>query len=395
MADFDHSDLFRSWCARSAHYGVTHTEVADAARAFVQREIVPHVSAWEKAGAVPREVNRAAGEAGLLGLGFPEQYGGISEGIDQFHHIAVGNEFARCGAGGVQASLFIHAVGLWPILRVGSEALKERVAAAVLRGEKLISLAVTEPSGGSDVANLRTSARGRGDHYVVNGSKLYITSGMRSDYFTVAVRTGGAGPKGVSLLLIERGMKGFTQTPLEKMGWDCSDTAALYFDDVEVPLANLIGAEGAAFPAMMANFNGERIGIAANACAYAWLCIEDAIAWARERETFGQRLIERQVIRHKIAEMFRQVIAAQTWVDACAAAANALRPVSPAELALLKIQATRALEYCAREAVQILGAAGCVKPSRVERIYREVRLNAIGGGSEEVMFDLAARQLGL
>jgi acyl-CoA dehydrogenase len=285
-----------------------------------------------------------------------------------------------------------HGIGLPPILAMGSEEMKRRVAPQVLAGEKIIALGITEPSGGSDVANLKTRAERVGNKYVVNGAKMFITSGMRADYVTVAVRTGGAGMGGISLMLIEADMPGFTRTPLEKMGWHCSDTAALYFDNVEVPPENLIGPENAGFMGIMQNFNGERLGMAHGACAFARVCLEEAVAYAKERETFGKPLVGHQSIRIKLADMERQIWTTQAWVDQCAWAVREGK-ARPADFAMLKVQATRMLETVAREAAQVLGGASYLKGSKVERIYREVRVNAIGGGSEEIMLDLAGRQL--
>jgi acyl-CoA dehydrogenase len=221
---------------------------------------------------------------------------------------------------------------------------------------------------------------------------MFITSGMRADYLTVAVRTGGAGMGGISLMLIEADMPGFTRTPLEKMGWHCSDTAALHFDNVEVPPENLIGPENAGFMGIMRNFNSERLGMAHGCCAYARVCLEEAAAWARERETFGKPLVGHQSIRIKLADMARQVNATQAWVDQCAWQVREGK-TEPADFAMLKVQATRMLEAVARDAAQVLGGASYLKGSKVERIYREVRVNAIGGGSEEILLDLAGRQL--
>ena len=267
-------------------------------------------------------------------------------------------------------------------------------APAVLAGDKRICLGITEPSGGSDVAQLKTRAVREGDEYVVNGSKMFITGGMRADYITTAVRTGGPGMGGISLLLIDAHAPGVTRTNLKKQGWWASDTAAIYFQDVRVPAANLIGGENQGFIGIMLNFNGERLGMAAGANAYARVCLEEAVKWARERMTFGKRLADHQVIRHKIADMVRQINATQSYLEMCAwRVQNGETPA--ADLALLKVQATLTMEYCAREAMQILGGNGYMRGSRVERIYREVRVNAIGGGSEEIMRDLAARQMGL
>lgn len=385
--------MFDQWRKRSPYYNDSHEEWSSTVKKFVAREIEPNIDAWERAGTLPRELHRKAAEVGILGLGFPEKFGGITDGVDRFHGLITGIEMAQVGAGGLLASLMIHGVALPPVIAAGSAALKERVVPSVLAGEKIIALGVTEPSGGSDVAALKTRAERRGDRYIVNGSKIFITSGMRADYYVVAVRTGGPGARGISLLLLEKGMKGFTQTPLEKMGWHCSDTATLYFEDVEVPVGNLIGEEGGAFRGLMANFNGERIGIASSSNAFAMVCLEDALAWARERETFGMKLNQNQAIRHKFAEMSRQILATQAWVDR--ACDSVMRGQDDAgEIALLKIQGTRTLEYCAREAAQILGGASYLRGCKIERIYREVRPNVIAGGSEEIMLDLAAKQLG-
>ena len=385
--------MFDQWRARSPYYNDSHEDWAQTVRRFCEHEVVPHIDRWEREGELPRELHRKAAEVGLIGLGFPEAYGGVTEGVDRFHGLVAGAELAAVGAGGLLASLMIHGVALPPIIAAGSAALKQRIVPEVLSGEKIMALGVTEPSGGSDVAALKTRAERRGDRYIVNGSKTFITSGMRADYYVVAVRTGGPGARGISLLLLEKGMKGFSQTRLEKMGWHCSDTASLYFEDVEVPAENLIGEEGGAFRGLMANFNGERIGIASSSAVFAMVCLEEALAWARERETFGMPLNRNQAIRHKFSEMARQIFATQAWVDrACDALMRGRDDAG--EIALLKIQGTRTLEYCARESAQILGGASYLRGCKVERIYREVRPNVIAGGSEEIMLDLAAKQLG-
>lgn len=378
----------------SPFYNETHHAWRRELRKFVDREMMPYVDEWEEKGEFPLELYKKASDFGLSRMGYPEQYGGISEGLDRFHSIVTAEELARLGAGGINASLLVHGIGLPPILAIGSSEMKLHIAPQVLSAEKRIALAITEPSGGSDVAQLKTRAVRDGGDYVVNGSKMFITGGMRADYFTTAVRTGGPGMGGISLLLIEANMPGVSRTNLKKQGWWSSDTAALYFEDVRVPAANLIGGENQGFIGIMLNFNGERLGMAAGANAYARVCLEDAVKWARERSTFGKRLADHQVIRHKIADMVRQINATQAYLESCAwRVQNGETPA--ADLALLKVQATLTMEYCAREAMQILGGSGYMRGSRVERIYREVRVNAIGGGSEEIMRDLAARQMGL
>lgn len=386
MHDFD------AWRARSPYYDETHDALSQSVRTFVEREILPNIDQWEADRELPRALHIKAAEAGILGLNYPEEYGGHSEGFDVFHGMVVSNELARAGAGGLGASLMTHGIGLPPILATGSDAMKTRIAPPVLAGEKIIALGITEPSGGSDVANLKTKAVADGDDYVVNGSKMFITSGMRCDYMTTAVRTGGDGAGGVSLLLIEMDREGVSRNPLDKMGWHCSDTAAIFFDDVRVPRENLIGPENAGFMAIMRNFNGERLGMAMGCCAYARVCLEEAAEWAQTRQTFGKSLVGHQVIRVKLANMARQIGATQAWVDQCAWAVREGCD-QPADYAMLKVQATGMLENVARDAAQILGGASYLTGSKVERIYREVRVNAIGGGSEEIMLDLAGRQL--
>lgn len=384
---------FDDWRSKSPFYDDSHEAVAQSVRRFIALEATPHIDAWEKARIIPREFQRKAGAAGLLGLGFPEKYGGTTDGIDIFHHFVQTEEIAAPGAGGLYSSLMTHMVALPPVLALGSEDMKNRVAPAVIAGDRIMALGITEPSGGSDVARLKTRAERKGDRYIVNGSKMFISSGMRADYFTVAVRTGGPGMGGISLLLMEPGMKGFARTPLEKMGWHCGDTAALYFDNVEVPVENLIGPENQGFVRVLENFNSERLVAAQQCMAYARVCLEEAVAWARDRETFGKKLGEHPVIRSKLADVARQIDATQAMTDlvawrfikGCAA---------PADYALLKVQATLAFERVAREAAQVFGGASYLQGNKVERIYREVRVMAIGGGSEEILLDLAGRQLG-
>lgn len=383
---------FADWRARSPYYDETHEALADSVRRFVEREIAPHIDRWEAEGELPRALHKKAAEAGILGLRYPEQYGGHSEGFDIFHGLVLTEELAAVGAGGLGASLMTHGIGLPPVLALGSDALKQRVAPPVLAGDKIIALGITEASGGSDVAQLRTRATREGAHYRVNGDKMFITSGMRADWLTAAVRTGGPGASGVSLLLIDMDAPGVSRTRLDKMGWRCSDTAAIQFDDVLVPAENLIGAENAGFIGIMRNFNSERLGMAMGCCAFARVCLREAAGWAQTRETFGKPLVGHQSIRIKLADMARQIATTQAWVDLCAWQVQKGCD-KPADFAMLKVQATRMLEIVAREAAQILGGASYLTGSKVERIYREVRVNAIGGGSEEIMLDLAGRQL--
>ncbi len=376
----------------SPYYTPEHEAFRDVMRRFVAKEITPFADQWDEAEEFPRELYKKASQVGMLQLGFPEEYGGLP--TDPFFGIILSEELAQAGCGGVSASLMSHTIGCPPIARLGSEAMKRHVLPQILSGEKISALAITEPSGGSDVANLKTTARRQGDHYVVNGQKMFITSGMRADYFTVAVRTGGAGMGGVSLLLIERDTPGFARTKLRKMGWWASDTAQLFFDDCKVPAQNLIGEENAGFIGIMLNFNQERLGMSASSYGFAKVCLEEAISYARERETFGKPLIKNQVIRHKLVDMAMRVNAVKAYLESLTwRVAQGERPV--AEICMLKVLATTTLEYVANEAMQVLGGAGYLRGGKVERIYRETKVMSIGGGSIEIMKDLAAKQMGL
>lgn len=376
----------------SPFYNADHIAFRDVIRRFVQNEIEPFATEWDEAGGFPRELYEKAAAIGLLGLGFPEEYGGTP--CDQFMWIVATQELARAAAGGVSASLNSHSIGAPPIARAGSPELKARVLPEILSGKKISALAITEPSGGSDVANLRTRAVRDGDHYVVNGEKTFITSGMRADYITTAVRTGGEGPGGVSLLLIPGDTPGLTRTPLKKMGWWASDTATLHFDNCRVPAGNLLGTEGAGFMIIMMNFNSERLTMAAGCIAASKVCLDEATEYARQRFTFGKPLVKHQVIRHKLVDMAQKIAASQAMLELLAWRVD--QGESPiAEICMLKNQATQTMAFCASEAVQIFGGAGYMRGVKVERIYRDVKVNAIGGGTEEIMKDLASRQMGL
>ncbi len=372
-----------------------HQVFRDSVRAFVAREIAPNVAAWDEAETFPRELYLRAAQVGLLGIGYPEEYGGTL--ADGWYRLIATEEIARAGSGGLMASLFSHNIGLPPILAHGSDALKQRILPAVLRGEKVAALAITEPSGGSDVARIRTTARLDGGHWVIDGEKVFITSGMRADWITVAVRTGGKGAAGISLIAVPGDAPGLTRTPLAKMGWWCSDTAHLRFDACRVSADHLIGEEGAGFRTIMENFNGERLLMSAGACAFAQVCHDEALDWARQRQTFGAPLVTHQAIRHKLMDMQMRLFSTRAWLHALVERQEAGDTGSQwvAELCLLKNHATQSMQFCADQAVQILGAMGFMRGTKSERIYREVKVMMIGGGAEEIMKELAARQLGV
>lgn len=400
---------------RSPFYGEHHQRWRERCRSLVERELAPFAEAWDEAGEIPAEELRAkAYAAGLYGATWPREFGGTppdgSEGpwhgsweavkVDPFFDLILWDELARCGSGGLLAGLVVPTnIGLPPVLVYGSDALKERMARPCITGEKSCCLCVTEPGGGSDVAAVSTTAVREGDFYVVNGAKKWITGGMKADFFTVLVRTGAAseGRGGASMLVVERGTPGITTRRMQTQGWWASNTTYIEFDNVRVPASNLIGQEGQGFKYTMINFNHERFVLTVQMLRFARICVEDSIVFARRRKTFGKRLIDHQVIRHKIAEMARGLEGTQRALENYAYQVKCGVPDADlgGYMALVKVGGSKLMELCAREASQILGGQSFTRGgagSRVERIYREVRVMAIGGGSEEIMLNLAMAQ---
>lgn len=376
------------------YFDESHQLIRDSVRRFVEREVLPYIDEWEEAEEFPRELYLKAGAAGILGIGYPEAYGGSCEG-DLFAKVAASEELMRCGSGGLVAGLGSLDIGLPPVVKWARPEVRERVVPAVLRGEKIMALAVTEPSGGSGVANLKTRAVRDGDHYRVSGSKTFITSGVRADYYTVAVRTGGEGFAGISLLLVEKGTAGFSVgRKLKKMGWWASDTAELFFDDCRVPAENLIGVENAGFACIMANFQSERLALAVMANMTAQLALEESLRWAREREAFGKPIGKFQLLRHRLAEMATQLEVSREFTYRQAAKMAAGKSVIK-EISMAKNFATDVADRLTYDAVQVLGGMGYMRESLVERLYRDNRILSIGGGSREIMNEIIGKQMGL
>jgi acyl-CoA dehydrogenase len=365
----------------------------ESAAAFVRRSVLPGLAAWEEAGEVPRALHREAAAAGLLGIGYPEEVGG--QGGDLVDVVTVMEAMVEAGASpGLHAALFTHAIALPHIVAAGDAGLIDRFVRPTLAGELIGSLAVTEPGGGSDVASLRTRAMQDGDGYVVDGAKTFITSGARADFVTTAVRTGGPGARGVSLLVVERGTPGFTvDRRLAKMGWLCSDTAELGYAGVRVPRDFLVGPENGGFGLVMRQFVTERLALAVHAYAVADRALALTRAWTQERTTFGVPLAGRQAVVHRLVEARQRVELARTYTRSVVVRHAAGEDVT-AEACLAKNAAVAAGEWVVDQAVQLHGGAGYLRESEVERHYRDVRILGIGGGATEVLADLAGRLLG-
>ncbi len=371
----------------------------DTVQRFIDNEITPHANEWDEAGDFPWALHQKAGELGLFGFGIDEAYGGLGFD-DALMRFDSATAMGYAGVGGVNASLFSRGIMTGPIQHLASEDQKAEALTAIVSGEAGGALAMTEPSGGSDLARMKTKAVRDGDDFLISGEKTFITGGMKASWFVVGARTGGDGFGGVSLFLVPSDAPGFTRTAItNKMGWWASDTATLHFDQCRVPATAQLGQEGACLLAIMDNFNYERLSLAAGCLGMARRCLDDAIEYAQQRETFGKPLIKHQAIRHKIADMSMKIDALDSYLQMIAWRINEARdsgsPMPAAELAKVKVLGSKTAEFCANEALQILGGAGYLRGCAVERIYREVKVMAIGGGSEEIMRDLAVKQMGL
>jgi acyl-CoA dehydrogenase len=370
-----------------------HAAIRQIARRFAATHIAPRGAEWEEAEEFPIELYRQSAASGVTGIGYPEDVGGA--GGDLGHVLVACDELILAGRSvGTVVGLGSHGIALPPIVRFGTDDQKRRFVTPTLRGELIAALAVTEPGGGSDVANLTTRAERDGDVYVVNGAKTFITSGCRADLVTCAVRTGGPGHGGVSLLVIEKSTPGFTVAKkLRKTGWWASDTGELAFENCRVPVANRIGPEHGGFAMIMMNFAGERLMLAGQCVAIAELAYREAVGWAKQRTAFGKTLTGFQVTRHKLAEMVTRIAAARALVNEVTV--RVLRGEQAAGLAAMaKNVSTDMCSFVVDHAVQIHGGYGYMREVLVERLYRDARLYPIGGGTREIMNEIVAKTEG-
>ncbi len=367
-----------------------HAALRLQARRFAERHVAPRSAEWEEDEEFPAELYATAAAAGITGVGYPEDVGG--SGGDLTHTLVVADELVLAGRSvGTCVGLGSHGIALPMIVRFGTDEQKRRFVVPTLKGEKIAALAITEPGGGSDVAGLTTRAVRDGDHYVITGAKTFITSGVRADLVTTAVRTGGPGHGGVSIIVIEKGTPGFTVSKkLKKTGWWASDTAELTFDECRVPAANRIGPENGAFPMIMSNFAGERLFLAGQCVSIAELAYREAVSYARQRQAFGKPLTGFQVTRHKLADMSTKIAAARALTGE--ATTRVLRgEVAAALCAQAKNAATDMCSEVVDQAVQIHGGMGYMRETLVERLYRDARLYPIGGGTREIMNEIIAK----
>lgn len=374
-----------------AYFGKEHDLLRKAVREFIKKEVTPNIHEWEEAGEFPRSLYKKMGDLGFLGICYPEEVGGTPG--DYFFKIASSEELMRSGSGGFVASIGSLDIALPPIVKHGTKDQIDRFVKPVIEGERIAALGITEPGGGSDVANIKTTAVKDGDHYIVNGSKTFITSGVRADQLTCAVRTGGEGHKGISFLLIEKDTPGYSVgKKLEKTGWWASDTAEIFFDNCRVPAENLIGEENLGFYIIMENFQTERLSLCVMANMTAQMALEESIKYVKEREAFGKKLAGFQVTRHKVAEMATLVEASREFTYRVAAKMDAgIDQIK--EVSMAKNFAVSVSDRVTYDAVQLFGGYGFTREYLVERLYRDNRILSIGGGTTEIMKEIISKMI--
>ena len=371
----------------------THRMLRDTLRRFVDNEIVPVARGWEDAGCVPREVLRRMGGLGFLGLRCPEAYGGA--GMNVLGTAVLAEELGRSSFGGFAVTVLVHTDMASPhLMHAGSPGQLERHMPAIVAGEKITAVAVTEPDAGSDVRSIRTTARRDGADWVLNGAKMYITNGVHADLYFVAAKTDpAAGTKGISMFIVEKGAPGLSVArPLDKMGWRCSDTAELVFDNCRVPQANLLGEEGRGFYAIMKNFQNERITLGAMAMGEAAKALELTLDYVKQRKAFGAVLWDKQAIRQRLSmlaakvEAGRQLVYSAAWADA--QGRDCVKEVS-----MVKAYCGELVNEVMYDCLQFHGGFGYIRDSAIERMARDARIQSIGGGATEVMLEEVAKRL--
>jgi acyl-CoA dehydrogenase len=371
-----------------------HQAIRQSAHRFASTHLREHGAQWEEDEEFPIELYQVAAHTNIAGIGYPDTVGG--QGGDLSHLLVAADQLiVSSQTVGTVVGLGSHGIALPPIVRFGTPQQHEQFVRPCLRDGKIAALAVTEPGGGSDVAALATTAVRDGEFYIVNGSKTFITSGTRADFVTTAVRTGGAGHGGVSLLVIERGTPGFSVSrKLKKTGWWASDTAELHFDNCRVPISNRIGAENAAFAMIMMNFANERLMLAAQCVAIAQLAYDESVAYCKQRQAFGKNLSGFQVTRHKLADMATRIAAARALTGEAV-----MRQIRGEQImalaAMAKNTATDMCSFVCDCAVQLFGGYGYMRETLVERLYRDARLYPIGGGTREIMNEVISKTIAL
>lgn len=375
---------------RATHLSPEHLTFRETLRAFIDKEVIPYIDLWEKEQQIDRSIWKKMGDMGFMGIGFPEDYGGLD--LDFYYSMILCEELSHCFSGGFTISaLVIQYMSAPYLLKYGSEDLKERYLKPVIMGDMVSAIAITEPGAGSDVRNIRTTAVKAGDHYTINGSKTFITNGYYGDFFITAVKTDpDKGTKGISLILIDRHAEGVSAHKIDKMGWHASDTAELAFDNVKVPASNLLGKEGAGFGYLMDGLQLERLTAAIQSIATAEFTLKYTMEYINIREAFGKKLQEFQVIRHRIAQMVADIKTTKAFVNYCCDLQNdGIYAVEDCSIA--KLQANELAISIVHQCLQLFGGYGFTEDYKIARLYRDVRAGTIIGGTSEIMLEIIAK----
>ena len=367
-----------------------HQVFRESLRSFIQKEILPNVDTWEEKGEIDKSIWKKMGDMGYLGLIFPEEYGGLNLDFDYSKIFC--EELSQCFSGGFTISAlvieYMSATYLW---KYGSEFLKEKYLTQVIAGEMVSAVAITEPGAGSDVQNIKTTAVDEGDHFVVNGSKTFITNGYYGDFFITAVKTDPkAGKKGVSLLLIDRNAAGVTANKIKKMGWLASDTAELGFDNVVVPKENLVGELGEGFKYLMGGLQLERLTAAIHSLATAESAVNYTLEYIKERSAFNKQLKDFQVIRHRVSQMMTDILVQKAFVQYCCDLQNQ-GVYAVKECSIAKLQCSELAVKVIGECLQLFGGYGFTEDYKISRLYRDAKVGTIIGGTSEIMLEILSK----
>ncbi|SEA27628.1 Acyl-CoA dehydrogenase [Arachidicoccus rhizosphaerae] len=375
---------------RATRLSEDHQMFRDSLRIFMEKEVHPHIDKWERNQQIDRDIWKKMGEMGFMGINFPEQYGGLN--LDFYYAMILCEELSHCFSGGFTISaLVIQFMSAPYLLKYGTEDLKEKYLKPVIMGDLISAVAITEPGAGSDVKNIRTTAVRQGDHYIINGSKTFITNGYYGDFFITAVKTDpGAGSKGISLILIDRHAPGVSAHKIDKMGWHASDTAELRFDQVQVPATNLLGEEGAGFGYLMDGLQLERLTAAIQSIATAEFTLQYTMDYINVREAFGKKLQEFQVIRHRIAQMVADIKTTKAFVNYCCDLQND-NIYAVEDCSIAKLQANELAISIVHQCLQLFGGYGFTEEYKIARMYRDVRAGTIIGGTSEIMLEIIAK----
>lgn len=376
----------------SMYFNEEHQLFRESLRDFLKKEVVPHIDKWEKTGTIERFIWEKFGEMGYFGLAYPEEYGGMD--LDLFYTVILLEELQRVNSGGFAAAIWAHAyLAMTHVNKEGNHALKEKYLTASITGEKIGCLCITEPFGGSDVAGMRTTAVKKGDKYIINGSKTFITNGVYSDYLVVAAKTNPElGNKGISIFIMDRDTPGISATKLEKLGWKASDTGEIAFDNVEIPLENLMGEENKGFAYIMQHFALERLIMGVNAHARAEYALEYAIQYMSEREAFGRTIDKFQALRHTMADLAAELEVCKTYNYTVAYRLNKKEYVVK-EATISKLQSTKMADTVIYQCLQMLGGYGYMEEYPMARLLRDSRLGPIGGGTSEILREIIAKMI--